>query len=58
MNIGEALTWIVTNPRPLPHDGETQAGYAARRERGEFDYSMMCEALHDEKHDQKANPTN
>lgn len=58
MNIGDALSWLVTNPRPVIEPDEGPLTYGARLEEWIFQYSMMCERLHDEKHDAKGNPTN
>jgi len=53
MNMGDAMAWIATNPRPWPQDGESNAEYQARLEEWEFRYCLMCEAIRDEKHDNR-----
>ena len=58
MNIGEAMAWLVINPRPVIEPDEGPIEYGTRLENWIFYYSLVCESIHDEKHDQKANPTN
>lgn len=58
MNIGDAMNWLVTNPRPVIEPDEGPREYGERLEEWEFQYSLMCECLHDHAHDQKGNPTN
>ena len=58
MNMGDAMAWLVTHPRPVIQPDEGPEEYGARQEEWEFQYSLMCELLHDIEHDQKGNPTN
>ena len=58
MNMGEAMAWLVTNPRPVIDPDEGPVEYGARLEEWIFYYSLACEGIHDEKHDQKGFPTN
>lgn len=58
MNMGEAMAWIVTNARPVIEPDEGPIEYGTRLENWIFRYSLDCEALHDERHDQKGFPTN
>lgn len=58
MTASDAYAWIALNPRPVIEPDEGPLTYGERLDEWIFRYSLACEAIHDEKHDAKANPTN
>ncbi len=58
MTASDAYAWLALNPRPVIEPDEGPIEYGTRLENWIFYYSLACEGIHDEKHDQKGWPAN
>lgn len=53
MTASDAHAWIALNPRPVIEPGEGPGEYGSRLEEWIFRYSLACEAIGDEKRDNR-----